>query len=928
MNLRPRIKLFLTLLLILLAIDFSGCKDKNTTTYRIGVSQCSDDDWRAKMNDEILREMMFHDDAVVEIRSADDSSEKQIADIKYFADNGFDIIIAAPNEADALTPTIAEVYASGIPVLLFDRSVHGDQFTAFQGADNREIGRSAAKIARNLVNNGEKIKILEICGLAGSTPAEGRAEGFAEIVAENNDMEIVASAFGNWNGPDAAAVADSLLNIYPHINIIYAHNDRMAIAAAESAARLGLDDIKIIGIDAAPEIGIRAVADSIIDVSFLYPTDGYGIIRKALSILKGEPYERFSYLDANVPVDLSNAAILLRQNDELKGETAKIVTLKSQVDEYWHKHSSQTILLYAAIAFTIILFGLAFALLRAYWQRRQSQEKLATQNRELQEQRDRVIALNDQLHEVTQSKLMFFTNVSHDLRTPLTLISGPVDQLAEAKNLTPDQSAMAKIAKKNVKVLMRLINQILDFRKYENGKLDLALSEVDLASMLREWCDSFKIIARTRDIKFTTTIADNADLTAAVDVDKIERVMFNLISNAFKYTRPNGSISVEATREGDMIGISVRDTGKGISAEDMTHIFERFFQVDKVHPNGSGIGLALAKAFIELHSGSLTATSEPGKGSVFTVKIPVKHTDGEIVSTGSKITANDVNLELGEVSPTISADDVDKTSVLVIDDNPDIRAMIATILKNDYEVIAAEDGRQGLKMAAKYIPDLIICDVMMPVMDGMECCRELKAEQSTCHIPVLMLTACSMDEQRVQGYECGADGYMSKPFNSDVLLARCHSLIDNRRRIKSVWNSPGQGNLTKQDAEKTPSTVRQHDGIGPLDSEFYARFCRLVEENMSDPELSVDSIAGKMGLGRTQFYRKIKALTNYSPVELLRNIRLAKARHLITSTEKSVAEIAYEVGFSTPAYFGKCYKDRYGETPTEIRDRLSGQNNS
>lgn len=925
MTLRPRIKLFLTVVLILISTGLSGCKNK--APYRIGVSQCSDDDWRAKMNDEILREIMFHDDAVVEIRSADDSSEKQISDIKYFADNGFDIIIAAPNEADALTPTIAEVYQSGIPVLLFDRSVHGDQFTAFQGADNLEIGRSAAEIARNLVDNGNRINILEIRGLAGSTPAEERAEGFAEIVAANNDMEIVASVYGNWKGTDAAAVVDSLLNLYPHINIIYAHNDRMAIAAAETAHEHGLDNIKIIGIDAAPEIGSRAVADSLIDVSFLYPTDGYGLIRKAMAILKGEPYERFTYLDANVPVDMSNANILLRQNNELKQETAKIATLKSQVDEYWHKHSAQTMLLYAAIAFTVILFGLAFALLRAYWLRRQSQEELAVQNKELEEQRDRVIELNNQIREVTQSKLMFFTSVSHDLRTPLTLISGPVDQLASAQNLTPDQSAMARLAKKNVKVLMRLINQILDFRKYENGKLDLALSEVDLASMLREWCDSFKIIARTRDIKFTVSITDDADLTAAVDVDKIERVMFNLISNAFKYTRPNGSISVNAFRSGDMIEIVVTDTGKGISAEDLPHIFEHFFQVEKVHPDSSGIGLALAKAFIELHSGSLTAISEPGKGSIFTIKLPVKHIEGEIVSTGSKITAEDVNLELGEITSTISADNVDKTSVLVIDDNADIRAMIATVLKDEYEVIPAEDGRQGLKMAAKYVPDLIICDVMMPVMDGLECCRELKAEQSTCHIPVLMLTACSMDEQRVQGYECGADGYMSKPFNSDVLLARCRSLIENRRRIKSVWNSPAHNNATRTNVEKTV-TARQPDGIGPLDSEFYARFSRLVEENMSDPELSVDNIAGKLGLGRTQFYRKIKALTNYSPVELLRNIRLAKARHLITTTEKSVAEIAYEVGFSTPAYFGKCYKDRYGETPTEIRDRLSGQNNS
>lgn len=905
-------------LLIAVSVYIAGCKEKKV--YRIGVSQCSDDDWRTKMNEEILREMIFHDNATVEIRSADDSNEKQIADIRYFADNDFDIIIAAPNEADALTPIIKEVYESGIPVLLFDRGIHGDTYTAYQRADNRQIGRAAAELARSLVDG--ECRVLEIYGLKGATPTIDRSTGFDEVAAVDPSLTVLGGGYGNWNAEDAAVVVDSLLNLYPEVNLIYAHNDRMAIASSLAARKRGRNDIKIIGIDAAPEIGIKAVADSVIDATFLYPTEGYLLIRTAMNILQGAPYQRDTTLPESSVVDLTNARILLMQNEELKEETSKISWLKGQVDDYWNKHSVQTTLLYAAIVIVVLLFILIFAMLRAFWVRKRHQMMLASQNKMLEEQRDRVLALNEQLSEATQSKLMFFTNVSHDLRTPLTLIAGPVEQLNDAPNLTPDQKAVMKIANKNVKILMRLINQILDFRKYENGKLDLNLDEVNLGSMLREWCESFNTIAKDRGINFSADIPADGDFTIAVDVEKVERVMFNLISNAFKYTRPNGDIAVSIRREGETVRITVTDTGKGISAEDLSHIFERFFQVDKVHPNGSGIGLSLAKAFIELHGGSIEAESEEGRGSTFIVNLPVRHIEGEVVSSGSRITAEDVKLELQEIVNEPDSIDRDKTTVLVIDDNADIRTLIATLLKDDYMVLTAPNGELGLKMAAKYIPDLIICDVMMPVMDGLECCRRLKAEQTTSHIPVLLLTACSMDEQRIQGYDCGADAYLSKPFNSQVLLARCRSLIANRRRIKALW--PVAKPAAATTSAGRPAAPKADAGVGEIDSEFYTRFCSIVDREMSNQDLSVDSIAGKMGLGRTQFYRKLKALTGYSPVELLRNMRLAKARTLLSSTEKSVSEIAYEVGFSTPAYFGKCYKDRYNETPLEIRERMNG----
>ncbi|WP_304466645.1 substrate-binding domain-containing protein [uncultured Muribaculum sp.] len=892
---------------------FQSCKEE--TKYRIGVSQCSNDDWRTKMNEEIQREIMFHPEATVEIRSADDSNEKQIADIRYFADNGFDIIIAAPNEADAITPVIKEVYDAGIPVIVFDRNINGDSYTAYQGVDNVGIGKSAADYARHLLPDGGNV--IEIHGLAGSTPAVGRHEGFAKE-AELKGMNIIASAYGNWNYEDAAIKVDSLLNIYEDVDLIYAHNDRMAIAASDVARKHG-KDIRIIGIDAAPEIGIKAVADSVIDATFLYPTEGYRLIRTALNILNGRPYEREKILPLSSAVDLSNADILLLQNESLMEETSKIKYLKSQVDDYWNRHSAQTSLFYAMIIILLLLFGVLFLVLRAFWQRKKHQNVLMSQNKILEEQRDTQRELNEQLNAATQSKLVFFTNVSHDLRTPLTLIAEPVEQLAVADNLTPQQSMLMKIANKNVKILKRLINQILDFRKYENGKLNLNLVESKFGTLVREWAESFNSIARKRDITLTVDVTLDKDFTLAVDAEKIERVFFNLMSNAFKYTPDNGSIKFSCGLDGDNLRFSIEDTGHGIGADDINNIFDRFYQVDKIHPNGSGIGLSLAKAFVELHGGSIAVESILGVGSKFTVTLPVVHVEECMpADTDNLITKADVNAELDRL------EEVDRTTtagtelplLLVIDDNADIRRMIGELLKDEYNIVTAPDGREGVRLAAKYVPDLIICDVMMPVMDGLECCRIIKDEVSTSHIPVLMLTACSMDEQRARGYDSGADGYLSKPFNSTVLKSRCRNLIDNRKRIKNLWSSNGGGDVK---AKERNASVPVND----VDSEFYSKVLDIMKKEMGNPDLNVDSLASMMGLGRSQFYRKIKALTNYSPVELLRNLRLKQAREMLTTTEKTIGEIAYEVGFSSPAYFKRCYREAFDETPTELRERIA-----
>lgn len=922
-------RLLPTILISLAVLLITACSGRPEPTLRIGVSQCSSDDWRQKMNEEITREMFAHPEAEVEIRSAHDNNERQIADIRYFAENGFDIIIAAPNQADALTPVIEEVYAKGIPVIVFDRDINGTSYTARMTVDNAAIGASAASYARQLIPHGD-INVIEIGGLPGSTPADMRRHGFDSIAASTAGINIKAYTPADWLLPKAEKAADSLLRLYPETNLIYAHNDRMAIGASNAARRLGRDSLRIIGIDAAPNIGIKAVADSVITATFLYPTEGHRLIRLALDILNGRPYERELKLPMSPPVDASNADILLLQSEALADETAKIISLKEQVDTYWDRHSAQTILFYAVLAILLLMCGVVFLLVRAFRLHRRYQQELMDKNSQLAEQRDRQTELNRQLTEATQSKLSFFTNVSHDLRTPLTLISEPVDQLAEAKNLTAEQHTLAEVARRNVRILLRLTNQILDFRKYDSGTLTLHLTEAPLPSLIHQWVDAFTPLAQRRHINLSMSIDGSVTVqTMAADTDKLERVIFNLLGNALKFTPAGGSVKLNIAQSDDNLVITVTDSGIGIAAAELNRIFDRFHRVDTISPNGSGIGLWLVKAFVEMHGGTVTVGSTPGKGSIFTVTLPIRHTD-QVTPAEAPSGALDLQEFDDTTEPHATAIDPNKPLMLVIDDNADMRRLLEQTLSQHYTVIQAADGAEGLRKAAKHVPDIVVCDLMMPVMDGLECTRRIKEEISTSHIPVLMLTACPLDEQRAQAYRCGADGYLSKPFTADTLTARCESLIANRRRIRDIYGGHMAAPLPSQKPveNNTAADTCQPPQSGPtvvhdIDSDFYARFLAVAEQEMRNPDTGVDTLAGLMGLGRSQFYRKIKALTGQSPVELLRGMRLRHARNLLTTTELTISEIAYDSGFSVPAYFTKCFRDAYGQTPSELRESLS-----
>ena len=524
----------------------------------------------------------------------------------------------------------------------------------------------------------------------------------------------------------------------------------------------------------------------------------------------------------------------------------------------------------------------------------------------------RTIILRRQLEEeATNAKLQFFTNVSHELRTPLTLIADPIEHIVNDENLTKQQRNMLQIVEKNVSILMRLVNEILDFRKIQNKKMKLTLSEFELTGYLKEWVSTFESIATKRKIKVDLIIP--APIRLCADIYKVERIFYNLLSNALKYTDEGGNITIKAKSTDETVEICVKDTGRGIAKEDIRHIFDRFYQVRNSNKDGTGIGLAIVKAFTELQGGTAKVESEVGEGSEFTITLPKRvagdnfqpadesYTMNDFLDESSAVT--DISTE-NKVSKITSDRQEDKPRVLVIDDNADIRAYATTLLSDEYDVMEASDGAEGLRKAVREVPDVVVCDVMMSGMDGLECCKRLKADSLTCHIPVILLTAKTLDEYRAEGYAYGADAYLTKPFNGNVLKARIKNLIANRKLLKIVFGN---------DAQQVPTVPVAQSA----ESQFVEKFRTIIQANLGNSELNVETISHEMGISRAQLYRKIKSITGISPNDIVREARMRRADRLLETTDKSVSEIAYEVGFSSPSYFTKCYREFFGRTPNK-----------
>lgn len=728
--------LFLSLTALLVFLP--SCSRQSSYKYKIGVSQCVGGPWRDKVNNEMLSAQHLYDtDVKVSIANADNNTAVQRRQIDSLIQSGVDLLIISPNEFKPLSPCVEKAKRKGIPVILFERKTSSNDYTAYIGGDNTEagraIGRYAARLCRDSISVGRKPVVLEITGQLVMSPDRERYEGFSSVMKSHPELDF-RHVKTRWSFEDSYAVTKKWLQEGKALDVVFCQSDLASLGAYKAAKELGKEKgIHFLGIDALPGEGIEAVKQGKLSASYVYPTHGEEIIALALRILKHKPYKRINIIESvvvtpqNVEEISINANAMMRQNEYL-------ITIQNKLENYLGLyHAQRNLLLVSLIVAFILLVAVGLAWRAIVVTRR----------------------ANRRMREMNKEQNRFYTNASHQLRTPLTLITGPLNQLAASNTMSRTDHELLDIVNNNAKQLLQLVTNVLLFQK-ENQR----------------------------------HIPEGGDNEAH-----------------------------EISRQ------SIRDGQHDIVVRDQ---------------------------------------------------------DDELAT------------------------------VLIVDDNEDMRRYLRTLLLHRYYVLEASDGQSGLRLARESIPDLVVSDVMMPVMDGLVFCKKLKSDPLTSHIPVLLLTARSSEQQQAEGLEHGVDAYLTKPFSAEVLLAHIASLLANRRKLREIYAANESQPQTGISGEENPGTP---------DKRFMDTLREAIYKNMGNAKLKMDDLGADMGISRVQLYRKVKVLTGKSPVELLREMRLQKACKLLKTTDKTVAEVAYEVGFGTPGYFSSCFRKQYGKYPTEIREK-------
>ena len=882
------------LLVWLTLIVLCGCTSSGKQKrHVIGLSQCMlDDAWREAMINDMRIEASNYDDVEIIIKDAQNNNETQIQQIRDLIRQKVDVLIISPYQSEPITAVAEEAYRAGIPTIITDRKVNTDQYTSFVGANNYEIGLAAGNYAAHYLP--PNAIILEIWGLTQTSPAQERHKGFVDALREREDLSF-RKIEGQWL-VDTARMELRKLEHPEQIDFVYAHNDMMAIAAREyfmAWDSIRGRDLRIIGVDAVAGAGLEAVEDGRINASFLYPTGGEQVIRTAMRIIQGEPVDKFIPL-RTAPVDHQSARTLLLQADQLQKYKQRIEAQRSRIDGlsdrfYFLRNSLGVIslLMIGFIALSIYAFYI---------------------NRKMRQANRKLISLNAEMKEVTAQKLQFFTNVSHEVRTPLTLILAPLDRLIVSLRESPYASDLGLI-QKNANRLLRVINQILDFRKVEGKQEKLAVREIDLVPFVGEIKSYFDSMASVRAISYTFT-SSIKQCTLWIDPDLLEKVFFNLLSNAFKFTPEGGSVRIELTEEGGRVFIRVIDTGSGIRPANLPHLFDRFYTEDR--SMGTGIGLHLVKEYIDMHGGETRVESEPGQRTTFTVclrKGKAHFEDSDLMETSVSHQAYEASrLDDSETKEILS-----KTypyTILITEDDDEVRCFLERELSLHFKIRTAANGKEALRVLEEEEISLVVSDVMMPEMNGFELCRTIKSQLPFSHISVILLTALTDERQRIFGITGGADDYIQKPFHTDYVKIKIIHLLQERQKLRErLLEKLRDNKLLLSEPEKVES----------IDDTFLRKFAEQIEAVYADPEYNVEKLSETLGLSRGHLHRKIKELTGTAPVEFLRTYRLNKATQLLRQNAYTVSEVAYRTGFSSPAYFSKCFKAVYGVTPTEYQ---------
>lgn len=732
------------LLLWILTGLLLSCAD-DAKRFEIGVSQCSEDIWRDKFNEELRTGAYAYDGVTLHFASADDSDERQIQQINQFVSRGVDLIIAAPNQTNTINEALENAQRHHIPVIVYDRKSGGNHHTAYIGADNREIGRQMGHyIATRLRGRG---RVVEVMGLRGSSPAIERHEGFMEALKRYPAIEVAGTLQGDWTQLSAEQAMRRFLKQEGagKIDFVFGQNDRMAMGARDAImAHDLLSTTLFCGVDALATKGggLEQVRDGLLEASYIYPTHGDEVMDLAMKILNGRPFHRETKLKSAL-VTRENANVLLLQAEEISRQSDDLNTLHGRINDYLSRYNAQRWLLIMGGIIVVLLVAAIFMTYRYYYER---------------------IRINEERERMQERQLDFFTNVSHEIRTPLTLIADPINHIVNRGHLKDHDFDTLRSTARNANELMKLVSNILDFKKVE---FDTSGKRIDMHENVSD---------------------DNVPQLEPMAVE----------------TRENTE-------------------NKGLD------------------------------------------------------------------------------------------------SLLIVDDNDDIRHYLRVVLHNRFHILEAANGEEGLRQAREHVPALIISDIMMPVMNGLELCQHLKSDTATSHIPVILLTAKSEDSQVAEGYKSGADSYITKPFSSQVLMARIDNIMQGRERMRRLY-AMQMVSATNEPVAPDPSDGKsgEQPQLSLRDQEFINHLHDIIRLHLEENEFSVEALGSEIGLSRVQLYRKVKALTGLSPVELLRKTRLNQADNLLKTTGMNISEVAYAVGFTSPSYFSKCFKDEFGVQPIEV----------
>ncbi len=890
-------------------LNSCNSSDGDRKKISIGFSQSINNDiWRKSMDHAMEVEASLHPEINLTIYNANRKAKKQIKDIDNMIEQGVDVIIISPFESDSIVPVIEKANIKGIPVIIVDRKVNTSNYTAYLGADNIEVGRIAGKHIVSLSNG--HANVIQIYGDLTSSPGLERSLGFKQIVKQYPGIKVFDVDSDDFGHPKTNFV--KVLDSIPNIDYVYSFNDLIAYNGWKIAKDKGLDKkIKFIGVDGlnGPFGGIQLVKDRVLEATVLYPTGGSEAIKLALKMVNKEIVPKNNMLNT-ILIDSLNADIMSNQFDKIAVQQSDIEQQQSVIKNQEKKYSNQSNLLKLLFSLFVIVLSLAIYSVYSGITIRRKKKELEETNKKIISQRNEIEKFSEDLKRSNEARLNFFTGLSHEFKTPLTLILSSIESLGnEFRNKGVSVNKEINLMYNNSRRLLRLINQLLDYRKTEDQKFTLRASQTNILNFSKSIISDFDREAKKRNIDFSL-ITNNPELDVYMDRNLMDKVYFNLLSNAFKFTPEKGKISIviKEDKHSKTVKIYFKDSGIGIPENELKEVFTAFYQGSNNYRNSSGIGLHLSKSFVELHKGKIEINSKNGAEFIITLPLGKEHLDEKyIIKEPILDFVHEPDYLDSEFIQIVEPKNTeDKYSILYIEDNKELLDFVSHKFSAEYTFFAS-DGSNAIERALELIPDIIICDLNLPGLNGFQICEILKKDLRTSHIPIIMLTASDNQDSYLKALESGADIFLTKPFNLKVLAQSIKGLLFNREKLRFYY---------------TNNILNIEDGdFGVSEQDFLRKLNDLIEKNLDNSAYTVEDLARSLTISRVQLYRKVKAILGISVSDHINNMRLDKSKELLKKSELNISEIAYAVGFSSPNYFSTSFKNKFGVTPKEYKSK-------